>query len=511
VTYLCAPIFVRDVEQARRDINAAVLAGAEMIELRIDELKETTILKALLESKKCPVIVTCRPKWEGGHSTATDEWRITTLALAIEFGADYVDYELNGIDEVKGNLIHHAGRLIVSNHHFEGRPERLYNLVADMNRLPARVNKIAWTARSVRDNVEAFELLQQRSRPTIALCMGEAGVISRILARKFGAFLTFASLNAEAATAPGQISLSEMKGLYRWDKISSQTRVYGVVAHPVAHSMSPAIHNAAFDATGFDGVYLPFLVQPGYESFKAFMESFLPFGPLHLSGLSVTLPHKENALRYLQEKGGEVEALAARIGAVNTIVIDRSGAEPKLSGINTDYAAILDSITESLVCQRKDLAGMSVAVLGAGGTGRTAVAALSHCGAMVTIFNRTPAKAAALAEDFPGVAVEPWEKLGNSDCRIYINTTSVGMHPKIGVSPFGDHPPKLRPETLVFDTIYNPMQTHLLFQARAAGAKTVGGVDMFVRQAAAQFTAWTRQPAPIDVMRRGVEERLNRL
>ena len=125
-------------------------------------------------------------------------------------------------------------------------------------------------------------------------------------------------------TASGQIPVADMKRLYRWDAINARTKVYGVVGQPIAHSMSPAIHNAAFDETGWDGVYLPLLVNAGYESFKAFMESFLNFPGLDLSGLSVTLPHKENALRYLKEKGAAVEPLAERIGAVNTILVGES-------------------------------------------------------------------------------------------------------------------------------------------------------------------------------------------
>jgi 3-dehydroquinate dehydratase/shikimate dehydrogenase len=285
--------------------------------------------------------------------------------------------------------------------------------------------------------------------------------------------------------------------------------------------MSPAVHNAAFDETGFDGVYLPLLVNPGYESFKAFMESFLAFEMLHLSGLSVTLPHKENALRYLKEKGAEVEPLAERIGAVNTIVIERDLeseiANPKsqiakLKGLNTDYAAILDSITDALGITRDDLASYRVAVIGAGGTGRTAVAALAHYGATVVVYNRTKDRADALAAEFNGntgkVVAASMDKLCDSCCQIYVNTTSVGMHPNVEGSPFRDAAPKLGPDTLVFDTIYNPPKTRLLQQAESAGAKTVGGIEMFVRQAAGQFRAWTGLNAPAATMRRVVEQRL---
>jgi 3-dehydroquinate dehydratase/shikimate dehydrogenase len=300
-----------------------------------------------------------------------------------------------------------------------------------------------------------------------------------------------------------------MKRLYRWDAITASTKVYGVVAQPVMHSMSPAIHNAAFERVGHDGVYLPMLVNAGYESFKAFMESFLAFEPLQLSGLSITLPHKENALRYLKERGGEVEELAERIGTVNTIVIDNG----KLRGFNTDYAAILDTITAALRITRQDLAEKRVAVIGAGGTGRTAVAALAEYGATVVVYNRTMERAEELAKEFNSpagkVVAARMEKLCDSCCHIFINTTSVGMHPKVDESPLGERLPEFSADTLVFDTIYNPMETKLLKQAKAAGAKTVGGVEMFVRQAARQFEAWAGKTAPLDIFRRVIESRLS--
>jgi 3-dehydroquinate dehydratase/shikimate dehydrogenase len=397
-------------------------------------------------------------------------------------------------------------------HDFEGRPERLHNLVVELNGISGGVNKVVWMARTIRDNLEVFELLNG-DKATIALCMGEAGLISRVLAKKFRAFLTFASLRDESATAPGQVTVHDMKRLYRWDATGARTRVYGVVASPVAHSMSPAIHNAAFDKTGHDGVYLPLLVNPGYESFKAFMESFVPFEGLDLSGLSVTLPHKENALKYLQEKGAEVEELAASIGAVNTITIDRSDRRLPLRGSNTDYGGILDSITDTMKISRDGLGDLRVAVIGAGGTGRTAVAALAHYGATVVVYNRTRDKADALAAEFNGrtgkVVAASIDKLCDSCCHVFVNTTSVGMHPNVNESPLGDRPPKFTPDTVVFDAVYNPMKTKLLQQAESAGAKTIGGVEMFVRQAAAQFEAWTGTTAPSDVMRRVVEQRLS--
>lgn len=516
MTLLCVPIFVESLEQAKRDVALAAEGGADIIELRIDLLHISFgpwDVIGIMERSTRPCIVTCRAAWEGGQSELPAVDRLQLLAEVED--AAYIDVEWSAFRAFPGRRIgaDRVARLILSAHDFRGRPDRLTSLFTEISDSDADVVKLVWMARSIRDNLEAFEILQHRQKPTIALCMGEAGLISRVLAKKFGAFLTFASLRDESATAPGQVTIHDMKRLYRWDAIGPKTRVYGVVASPVAHSMSPAVHNAAFNQTGYDGVYVPLLVNPGYESFKAFMESFVPFEGLHLAGLSVTLPHKENALKYLREKGAEVEELARRIGAVNTIVIDRSDRRLALRGMNTDYAAILDSITDKMGTDRDALGDLRVAVIGAGGTGRTAVAALAHYGATVVVYNRTREKADALAAEFNGrdgrVVAASMDKLCDSCCHVFVNTTSVGMHPNVNESPLGDRPPKFTPDTVVFDTVYNPVKTKLLQQAEAAGAKTIGGVEMFVRQAAAQFRAWTGLEAPSDVMRRVVEERLS--
>ncbi|HZL35922.1 MAG TPA: type I 3-dehydroquinate dehydratase [Tepidisphaeraceae bacterium] len=513
MTYLCAAIFVSNESQARRDAIVAAELGADLVELRIDLLTTPEAVRSLVADFPVPCILTCRPDWEGGQSELDDDDRLALLEAGSSDATRYLDIELKTLARIPAAQIPASRQIIGSSHDFAGWPARLNNVLMELNASPAVIHKIVWTARTVRDNLEAFEILQNRSKPTIALCMGEAGIISRILAKKFGAFLTFASLRSDTGTASGQIPIADMKRLYRWDSIGARTRVYGVVGSPVAHSMSPAVHNAAFDEAEFDGLYVPFLVNEGYESFKAFMETFMPFEGLDLCGLSVTIPHKENALRYLQEKGAEIEPLAATIGAVNTIVIERSeSGEAKLRGFSSDYAAILDSITTKLRITREQLADYRIAVLGAGGTGRTAVAALAHYGATVVVYNRTFERADALAREFNRksgkVVAARMEKLCDSCCQIYLNTTSLGMHPKIDASPFAGNPPKLTAETLVFDTVYNPMKTKLLEQARAAGAMTIGGVEMFVRQAGAQFEAWTGKPAPAEIMRGAIETSL---
>ncbi|MGD0464357.1 MAG: shikimate dehydrogenase [Tepidisphaeraceae bacterium] len=512
MTHLCVPIFVTELPTARREIAAAAAAGADLIELRIDTLRDMYVLTLLLEDNILPAVVTCRSKSEGGFSQLDDAQRTAQLMSAIASGAECVDLELLAVQRMKQIPAEIQSRLILSFHDFSAKPSDLAQLNRQMNRHPAQVNKIVWKAGNILDNLDALKLLIRPDRSTIALCMGEAGLLSRVLARKFGAFLTFASLSDETATAPGQVAIAQMKNLYRWDNIGPATKLYGVAAHPVRHSMSPAIHNAAFTAVGYDGIYLPMLVEPDYQCFKAFMDGFLAFEELDFSGLSVTIPHKENALRYLRERSADVEGLAAAIGAVNTIAIGRRGGKAFLQGKNTDYAAILDSITAEMKIKRDNLADLRVAILGAGGTARAAVAALAHYGATVILSNRTHDRAQALADEFNSgrgnISAVPIDDLLRADFQVFINTTSIGMHPNVGESPIGDRPPPFSPKTLVFDTIYNPIKTRLLTQAEGTGANTISGVEMFVRQAAAQFETWTGKPAPHQVMRRVISDRL---
>ena len=510
MTRLCVALFVRDAAQVRRDSAVAAEAGADLVELRIDQLTDAADVVAAVKASALPCIVTCRPVTEGGHSRLSPEHRLRLL-LAAE-SANYLDIELaagSSSQQWMESPRDQRPGSILSSHDFEGRPERLYHIVARLNESPAEVLKLVWRARSIRDNLEAFELLLTSPKPMIALCMGEAGLISRVLAKKFNAFLSFASLDGAGGTAAGQISIDDMKRVYRWDAINPETKVYGLIGAPVAHSMGPALHNAGFDLTGYNGVYLPLRVEAGFESFKAFMESAIAFEPLHLSGLSVTLPHKEHALHYLTERRAAIDPLALALGVVNTISIRREAKRVYLSGTNTDIDGLLDPITAALDIPREQLAGLRVGVIGAGGTGRTAVGALAHYGATVVVYNRTLEKARVLAAEFIGhrgkIVAAPLDKLCDSCCQVFINTTSVGMHPNVDDNAWGARAPELTAEQLVFDTVYNPLETAFLKTAKAAGARTIDGLQMFLRQAQGQFEAWTGQPAPIAEMRKVVE------
>ncbi len=526
MTRLCVSIFVEAVEQALAQAAVAAERGAEMLEFRIDRFTDDPdALERLIEKSPLPCIVTCRPTWEGGEYEGDEQQRIALLErLGLKQPA-YIDLELAAFEK-SANLrqkiklvVDHPRQvrptgtgLILSAHDFNDRPPDLtgrFNAIAEQP--AARVIKLAWRARSLRDNLEAFELLLSRAKPSIMLCMGEFGLPSRVLAKKYGALLTFVGMDDATVTAPGQVGIETIKQHYRWDAIGETTKVYGVIGWPVGHSLSPHIHNAGFDACGVDGVYLPMPIPDDYVHFKATVGAWLDFQPLDFYGASVTIPHKQNLLRFVAERGGQLEPLAEAIGAANTLTV-RDGS---LIASNTDCLAALDAVCHAMGIGRTEAAGLNVTVIGAGGAARAVAAGFAAHGAHVTIYNRTAAKARRMAEQFNPrfsgrVTAAPLGDLPGSSCDVCINCTSLGMHPHVDGCPLQAIPSAWGEQTVVFDTIYNPMKTRLMRMAHEAGCITVSGVEMFIRQAAEQFEQWTGQPAPVEVFRAIVSRRLER-
>jgi 3-dehydroquinate dehydratase/shikimate dehydrogenase len=494
------------------EIDAAANAGADMIELRLDFLSDwnpdaiATLMKkaSTFEGK---VVVTCRHASEGGHWDGDEDARVSLLEHAGLGGADYTDFEFEAwraSANVRQKIeLGSRRQLILSKHDFDKTPEDLSRMLDTISAESCQVVKLASKAETIVDSVRMLDALRASGakRPTIALTMGETGVVSRVLAKKFGGLLTFASLETGKESAPGQVTLANMRSLYRWDAIRPDSEVYGVIGCPVAHSMSPAIHNAAFDAIDYNAVYLPLRVEPDYESFVAFVDSCRERAWLDLRGCSVTIPHKENLLRYVDANGGEIEPLARRIGVANTLCIDGDGA---VSAYNTDYRGAMDALMHGL--KTDSLADANVAILGAGGVSRAIVAGLRDAGARVVIYNRTGSKAEALADEFDAQA-RPWDERNSADADIIINCTSIGMWPHVDDTPLPEA--RLSANQAVFDTIYNPIETRLMRQAADAGGATIDGVSMFVNQAVAQFERWTGHTAPVPVMRDVVVRRLS--
>jgi len=547
MTKLCVPITANTVGRMIADIRAAKSARADMVELRLDYLRnhdhdDRSIRKLMLAAKEFTgeIIATCRRAQEGGKYAGEECDRIALMEKIAAAGADYLDFEYEAWRRSAGaqKRIGQAcqgkkgqgqtrPKLILSKHDFEKTPADLGKIFDTLASEPCHVVKLVAKAERITDVLTMLDTLHNSAakrrkttfsirkepaiKPAIALSMGETGILTRVLAKKFGALLTFASLSAGKESAPGQLTIDETQTLYRWEKLNPQTRVYGVIGCPVAHSMSPAILNAAFDATEFDGVYLPMRVEPGDEDFKAFIDGCISRPWLGLGGCSVTIPHKQNLLRYVEQRGGEIEPLTQRIGAANTLVVEpgqrKDGSDTKVSAYNTDYRGAMDALCAGMGISDNDLSVAAVAVLGAGGVSRAIVAGLCDFGCKVTIYNRTAEKAKRLAEEF-GANAQPWEDRAKLEADVIINCTSIGMWPKIDDTPLPDV--KLPAQTVVFDTIYNPIETRLLRDARACGCQTIDGVAMFVNQAAAQFKLWTDKEAPVEIMRDVVVKRLSR-
>jgi 3-dehydroquinate dehydratase / shikimate dehydrogenase len=514
-TLLIVPVTESSPQACREAMAAAAAGGADAVELRLDFLPDMAEkdLPLLLKDPPCPILATCRAAAEGGQCDWSNHRRASLLAQAVRLGARWVDFELAALGEA-GELLTalgeaRAAELIVSYHNFQRRPDDLAAILARLEASPGQINKIAFAAGGPEDAWEAFDLLRRSRKPAMVLAMGECGVASRILARKFGAFGTFAALAEDRQSAPGQPTLAELRGLYRWKAISATTHIYGVVGCPVSHSLSPAIHNAAFAAERRDAVYVPLRVESGAEPFNRFLDAVLARPWTDLRGLSVTLPHKENALARVG--ADNVDELARQIGAINTLAITSDAARP-LRGWNTDYAAAMDVLAKALDGRRESLHGRRAAVLGAGGVARAIVAALAHYGADTTVYNRTLARAQELAREFDRGAAGPvramaLEELVQLKADIIINCTPLGMHPHVQEGPL----PKgvaLPAGAIVFDTIYNPIRTRLLSQAAQGGCRTLSGLEMFLNQAAAQYELWTYRSAPRQVMRQVVLARL---
>jgi len=519
-TKLVVPIAAGDLKQAREQIKAATAAGAEMLELRTDYLENlcVNLVKSLIaEVKKAvgrelAIIVTCRDKRQGGARKYPQKLRIEVLSSAADAGAEFIDFEYENFLSVENQeKIELAlsqsskARLILSAHNFEGKFDNIGKLYRHILTLyPAAIPKLVYTANHIEDCFEAFDLLHQTSGERIVFCMGKAGLISRIIAKKLNCFVTYGCVDEKSATAPGQLTVKQLKKLYRWASINEETELYGVIGSPVAHSLSPVVHNACFVKMRANKLYLPLLVEGGKGEFDRFMKSVLNRKWLGFRGFSVTIPHKQNALNYVRENAGFVEPIAEKIGAANTVLV---GPDGKLGAYNTDYTGALDAIISAMGISKGDLKEVPVTVIGAGGAARAIVAGLSDAGAKITIYNRTVEKAERLAKKF-NCDFAPLNDLPKLSAKLIINSTSIGMYPDMDATPL---PQKcIRKDMVVFDTVYNPAETFLLKQAKEAGAKTVGGLEMFVNQALAQFKLFSGQTANGKLMRKTIRNCLSK-
>ena len=541
MTFIAVAITVQDTEDIASALECAgaeAQRGATIVEWRVDTLAQTDnaleSVALLVKNSPLPCIVTIRAAAEGGAYVGHESARLELLIAICKLNLppSYIDLELAAFQasadfKKQFTAAKTSTRLILSAHDFQSRPADLSKRISAMwSESLCSIAKVAWRARSVRDNLEAFELLRHQSKPTIALCMGQFGIASRVLAPKFGGFLTYARPDNEMGTAPGQLTAQEFIHVYSFARITPATNLFAVVGWPIEHSLSPLLHNAAFTATQFNGAYVPLAIPPEWEHFKASLGEMVASPVLNLRGLSVTLPHKEHALRWCKQQGGVGDLVSEWCGAANTLLFsdndqtrahntDAPAAVATLAaalGIHEHISAALASGNamhiaandKSLVTHTRDQwRRQHVLVLGAGGVARAVIAGLALAGSRVTIANRTHTKAAQLATHFNArdidganqsrVQAVELENIPAHSFSAIVNCTSAGMTGS-GAESVDPLPIlfEIKSGTVVMDTVYRPRETPLLQRGRAAGAVIVDGTEMFLRQAALQFELFTK-------------------
>jgi len=487
---ICGVVAAPTAREMERALRKA-LRQTRTVELRLDYLRNASERAAFLARlgrlrPRAALIATYRSRRGGGLFGGSPAAQREVLVAAVRAGCRWCDIEIEALAhwpqrQLKRDL--RPARVLLSYHDFRRTPANLNGVARQLDRAPHDAIKIATHCHDIRDAVRVLDLARVR-RDRVIVPMGEMDVAARILALRAGSALAYAPV--ATPTAPGQTSLEEMTELYRADKLTRRSRVYGVIGDPIAHSLSPLMQNKAFQARRIDAVYVPFRVL----DLRDFLEAV---GPLGISGFSITLPHKEGILRCLDD----CDPLARDIGAVNTVVV-RSGG--KLFGYNTDYVAVLRAVERHV-----RLAGCRVLLLGAGGAARAAAFALARAGAIVSICARRPQRAVLLARAVGGEAIARKRVRGEFFDAI-VNCTPLGLRP-------GDASPLSAAEMncrIVMDMIYRPRVTRFLQLARQKGIETITGVDMFVAQGAAQWEIWTGLRAPEAAMRSAVQRALAR-
>ena len=463
----------------------AVARDNPFIEFRLDYLKQPALalprIKSFLGSHTyVAAIGTCRRAANGGKFKGSVAAEIDLLVKAGQAGCHLVDVELQSAQSMKAadfNKIRaHAG-LVLSFHDFKST-KKLNETFATMQQYPADIFKVVGTATNLYDNVTMMKFLEQQSHDhkMVGICMGEQGLISRVLGLRAGSMFTFGALSPGEETAPGQVTAKELRDAYRIENVDAATRVYGVAGDPVEHSLSPQMMNAAFRRENLNSVYLALHAKNVDDLVKCVRDI-----PMH--GLSITMPFKQEILEHLDN----CEPLCQKAGACNTVI---RSADGKLYGFNTDVAGITRPLEARL-----HLVNARILVLGAGGAGRAAVFGLRERGAQVFILNRTPQTAQKLARE-SGAKTVRRDDLKKMEFDVIINATPVGMGGN-GKSVIDEKEMNAR---LAFDLVYNPIETRFLQIARAKGMAVVSGVEMFVHQGARQFEIWTGKPAPLNEM-----------
>jgi len=475
-------------------------ADADLVELRLDGVADVDVAGAL-RGRRPPVIVTCRPTWEGGRFDGPEEVRLRLLEAALTAGAEFVDVEFRAFAEqpaAAALTAAHAPRIVLSSHDFDGVPADLPARARAMRASGAGTIKLAVTVTRLSETLPLLPIA--REGPAVVIGMGDAGVPTRLLATRFRSRWTYGG----NAVAPGQIPAARMIEEFGFRRIGRRTQLFGVVSTNALHSLSPAMHNAAFAAAGIDAVYVP-LRAADFDDFQVFATA------LGIEGASITIPFKRDALA----AAASADPLTQQVGAANTLRRVRAqGPDPKAhsptgterkartewEATNTDVAGFLAPLEELV---GGTFEGLRAAVLGAGGAARAVVVALRSRGAHVTVHARRREQAEDVTAHL-GATAGPWPPAPAS-WDLLVNCTPLGGGPLRDESPL---PAGHFDGRCVYDLTYAVGESALLRDARAAGCATLDGLPMLVAQAERQFEWWTGQrPAP-GVMRDAAYARL---
>jgi 3-dehydroquinate dehydratase/shikimate dehydrogenase len=461
--------------RARRD----AADRADLVELRLDGVVDPDV-DAALAGRQRPVVVTCRPRWEGGRFDGSEEERLRLLARAVEGGAEFVDVEA-GADWRRLPLRQGQGTgLILSFHDWQGVPADLAQRLRTRQQVGPAIVKVAVTATVIGDCLRLRQVATDAAQPTVVIAMGRRGQLTRVCPWLFGSCWTYAG-----QAAPGQVPTRTLVERYRVREGSRTTQVYGIAGDPLAHSASVAMHNAAFGALGIDAQYVAF----ESASMDEVTEVASAFG---VHGLSVTAPLKRAA----RAAAAESDDLTRQLGAANTLRRTAKGWDAR----NFDVPGFLDPLDRRGI----GLVDTDALVIGAGGAACAVIAALQDRGVRVHVAARRRETAEVVARQFDAAALA-WPPAGRFD--LVVNATPVGTWPDVDASPA---PAGGLDARLVYDLVYNPIETRFQAEARAAGAGTIGGLEMLVHQAVLQFEWWTGCEAPVDVMRDAAEQFVTR-
>ena len=485
---VCVAVFGSDAAQLIEKAESIVRDNT-FIEFRLDYIARPALALSRIKEftefhPHITVIATCRRAASGGKFQGSIAAQVEILAKAAAAGCQLIDIELQTAIRLKPaqlDKLRSKAAIILSFHDFRAT-QKLDETLKKMASYPADFYKIVSTARSLSDNVTMMKFLEKHrdEHPLIGLCMGEQGIISRVLGVRAGSVFTFGALTADEKTAPGQVTAQALRSTYRIDQVDVATKVYGVAGDPIAHSLSPAIMNAALRRENVNGVFL------GLHA-KSLKDLLACVREIPIQGLAITMPYKQEIIPHLDN----TDPATSKIGACNTVV----RSDGKLYGFNTDTSGVVRPLE-----QRMTLQDARILVLGAGGAARAAVFGLKDRGAQLFILNRSLPAAQKLARQAKARTIKRAD-LKRLDFDVIINATPVGMG-NTRESPLNADEIKAQ---YIFDMVYDPAETKLLRLAKERGAQVIAGSEMFVHQAARQFEIWTGKPAPREDMLRIVQ------